>query len=201
MAVYTLSFDEVDGTRLPDDGGEGANLGELTRAGFPVPPGFCVTTAAYHDFVRTSGELDALLDALARVTPEDLGTIGALGGRVRAHLESLAMPAGIQAAVLAAWREAGTRYTYAVRSSATAEDLPAASFAGQQDTYLNGRGEERLLDAVKRCWASLFTDRAIAYRAKNGFGHRAVLLAVVVQRMVVPEASGRHEVDSKPPGS
>src|SRR6187397_1645956 len=81
MGPYTLSFDEVDGTRLPAVGGKGANLGEMTRAGFPVPPGFCVTTAAYRDFVRTSDELDALLDALARVTHEDPGTIGALGGR------------------------------------------------------------------------------------------------------------------------
>jgi pyruvate,water dikinase len=190
MGPYTLSFDEVDGTRLADVGGKGANLGELTRAGFPVPPGFCVTTAAYRDFVRTSGEMDALLAALDRVSHEDLGTIGDLGKRVREHLEALAMPDGIRSAVLAAWRELGTAHACAVRSSATAEDLPSASFAGQQDTFLNVRGEEPLLDAVRRCWASLFTDRAIAYRAKQGFGHRAVLLAVVVQRMVVPEASG-----------
>ena len=173
MGPYTLSLSEVDATRLPDVGGKGANLGELTRAGFPVPPGFCVTTAAYRDFVRTSDELDALLDALDRVTHEDLGTIGALGDRVREHLGALAMPAGIRSAVLAAWRELGTGHAYAVRSSATAEDLPSASFAGQQDTFLNVRGEGKLLDAVRRCWASLFTDRAIAYRAKHGFGHRA----------------------------
>src|SRR5262245_20590337 len=150
MGPYTLSFGEVDGARLPEVGGKGANLGELTRAGFPVPAGFCVTTAAYREFLRASGELDALQ----------------------------------------AWREFGTEHAYAVRSSATAEDLPSASFAGQQDTFLNVRGKAKLLDAVRRCWASLFTDRAIAYRAKHGFGHRAVLLAVVVQRMVLPEASG-----------
>jgi pyruvate,water dikinase len=190
MGPYTLLFGEVDQTRLPDVGGKGANLGELTRAGFPVPPGFCVTTAAYGDFVRTSSELDALLDALDRVPHDDLGTIAAFGGRVREHLRALAMPAGIRSAVLAAWRELGTGHAYAIRSSATAEDLPSASFAGQQDTFLNVRGEEPLLEAVRRCWASLFTDRAIAYRAKHGFRHRAVLLAVVVQRMVVPEASG-----------
>src|SRR5215831_15316862 len=190
MGPYTLSFGEVDETRLPDVGGKGANLGELPRAGFPVPPGFCVTTAAYRDFVRTSGELDALLDALDGVTHEELGTIGALGGRVREHLGALAMPASIRSAVLAAWQELGTGHAYAVRSSATAEDLPSASFAGQQDTFVNVRGEEQLLEAVRRCWASLFTDRAISYRAKHGFRHCAVLLAVVVQRMVVPEASG-----------
>src|SRR4051794_27032612 len=87
MEAYTLSFDEVDGTRLTDVGGKGANLGEMTRAGFPVPPGFCVTTAAYRDFVRTSAELDALLDELAEVSHEDLGRIGALGRRIREHLE------------------------------------------------------------------------------------------------------------------
>jgi pyruvate,water dikinase len=187
---YTLSFGEVDETRLPEVGGKGANLGELTRAGFPVPPGFCVTTAAYRDFVRQSRELDALLDALDRVTHEELGTIGALGVRVREHLGALAIPAGVRSAVLAAWRGLGAGHAYAVRSSATAEDLPSASFAGQQDTFLNVRGEGPLLEAVRRCWASLFTDRAIAYRAKHGFRHRAVFLAVAVQRMVTPEASG-----------
>jgi pyruvate,water dikinase len=190
MGPYTLTFGEVDETRLPDVGGKGANLGELTRAGFPVPPGFCITTAAYRDFVRTSGELDALLDALDGLTHDDLGTIGAMGGRIREHLGALAIPAGIRSAVLAAWRELGAGNAYAVRSSATAEDLPSASFAGQQDTFLNIRGDEQLLNAVRRCWASLFTDRAIAYRAKHGFRHRTVFLAVVVQRLVVPDVSG-----------
>lgn len=190
MGQYTLSFGEVDGTRVSEVGGKGANLGELTRVGFPVPPGFCVTTAAYREFVQTSGELEALLDTLDRVTHEDLDTIRAVGVRIREHLEALAIPADIRLAVLQAWRELGTEHAYAVRSSATAEDLPSASFAGQQDTFLNVRGEEKLLDDLRRCWASLFTNRAIAYRAKHGFGHREVLLAVVVQRMVVPEASG-----------
>jgi pyruvate,water dikinase len=190
MGPYTLSFGEVDGTRLPEVGGKGANLGELTRAGFPVPPGFCVTTAAYREFVQTSGEFEGLLDSLEGLTHQDLDAIRAIGVRIREHLEALAIPAGVRLAVLQAWRELGAEHAYAVRSSATAEDLPSASFAGQQDTFLNVRGEEALLDAVRRCWASLFTDRAIAYRTKHGFHHRAVLLAVVVQRMVVPEASG-----------
>jgi pyruvate,water dikinase len=190
MSRYTLRFEEVDATCLPDVGGKGANLGELTRAGLPVPPGFCVTTAAYSDFVRQSAGLDALLDALERLTTADPGETGALAGRVRDDLQSLAMPAGVRSAELAAWRELGTELAYAVRSSATAEDLPSASFAGQQDTYLNVRGEGQILDAVKRCWVSLFTDRAVAYRAQHGFPHRSVLLAVVVQRLVVPEVSG-----------
>src|SRR5215471_6633364 len=98
MGPYTLSFGEVDGTRLPEVGGKGANLGELTRAGFPVPPGFCVTTAAYREFLRTSGELEALLDSLERVTHEDLDTIRATGVRIREHLEALAIPADVQLA-------------------------------------------------------------------------------------------------------
>jgi pyruvate,water dikinase len=190
MGPYTLFFGEVDGTRLPEVGGKGANLGELTRAGFPVPAGFCVTTAAYREFLQTSGDFEAILDSLERVTHEDLDTIRATSVRIREQLEALAIPADVQLAVLQAWRGLGTEHAYAVRSSATAEDLPSASFAGQQDTFLNVRGEEKLLDAVRRCWASLFTDRAIAYRTKHGFGHGAVLLAVVVQRMVVPEVSG-----------
>jgi pyruvate,water dikinase len=190
MEPYTLSFGDTDRARLPEVGGKGANLGVLTRAGFPVPPGYCVTTAAFRAFVQTSGEFESLLDSLERVTHEDLDTIRATGVRIREHLEALAIPADVRSAVLQAWRELGAEHAYAVRSSATAEDLPTASFAGQQDTFLNVRGEEKLLDAVRRCWASLFTDRAIAYRAKHGFAHRAVLLAVVVQRMVVPEVSG-----------
>src|SRR5262249_54260611 len=132
----------------------------------------------------------ALLDSLERVTHEDLDTIRGTGVRIRDHLEALAIPADVRLAVLQAWRELGIGHAYAVRPRPPAQDPPAASFAGQQDTFLNVRGEEKLLDAVRRCWASLFTDRAIAYRTKHGFGHRAVLLAVVVQRMVLPEASG-----------
>src|SRR5262249_52891004 len=98
MEPYTLSFNDVDGARLPEVGGKGANLGELTRAGFPVPPGFCVTTAAYRDFVRTSGELDALLDALDQLTHEDLDKIGTIGARAREPLEALAIPAGVRSA-------------------------------------------------------------------------------------------------------
>src|SRR5262249_26669582 len=126
MEPYTLSFGAVDGTRLPEVGGKGANLGELTRAGFPVPPGYCITTAAYRKFVQTSGEFEALLDSLERVTHEDLDTIRAIGVRIRQQLEALAIPADVQLAVLQAWRELGAEHAYAVRSSATAEDLPSA---------------------------------------------------------------------------
>jgi pyruvate,water dikinase len=190
MEPYTLPFPEIDATRTALVGGKGANLGEMTRAGLPVPPGFCVTTAAYREFVSTSAELDAMLDELTGVSADDLSRIGVLGRRIREHLASLEMPAGIRSAILAQWRGTGAQHFYAVRSSATAEDLPSASFAGQQDTYLNVQGEERLLDAVRKCWASLFTDRAIAYRARSGFGQRSVFLAVAVQRMIFPDVSG-----------
>ena len=190
MEPYVLPFLEIDATRTALVGGKGANLGELTKAGFAVPPGFCVTTAAYREFVSTSAELDTLLDELTGVSADDLTWMGVLGGRIRDHLASLEMPAGIRLAVLAMWRENGIEHSYAVRSSATAEDLPSASFAGQQDTYLNVQGEERLLDAVQKCWTSLFTDRAIAYRARSGFHQRSVFLAVVVQRMIFPDVSG-----------
>src|SRR5262245_4930543 len=115
MAPYTLTFDEVDGTRLHEVGGKGANLGELASAASAVPPGFCATTAAYPDFVRTRGYLASLLDALDRVTHEDLGTIGTLGARIRGHLEALPIPAGIRSAVLAAWQKLGAEHSYAVR--------------------------------------------------------------------------------------
>src|SRR5262249_8364565 len=144
MGPYTLSFDEVDGTRLPEVGGKGANLGELTRAGFPVPPGFCVATAAYRDFVRTSGELDALLDSLDRVTHEDLDKIGTIGARIREHLEALAIPTGVRSAVLAAWRGVGTGHAYAGRSRAPAPDPPPAPVARPQGTLFNHPGQGEL---------------------------------------------------------
>ncbi|MDR3540444.1 MAG: PEP/pyruvate-binding domain-containing protein [Desulfosporosinus sp.] len=190
MEKYILRFNEIDKSFLPYVGGKGANLGELTKAGYPVPQGFCVTTAAYQTFIRTSIEMDKLFDLLDGVTHNDLEQIKILGGRIREHLDSILMPDDIKLSILEAWRVTGEEKAYAVRSSATAEDLPTVSFAGQQDTFLNVLGQEQLLKAVQNCWASLFTDRAILYRAKNGFNHRLVLLSVVVQQMVFPEVSG-----------
>ncbi|MCA9685159.1 MAG: hypothetical protein KC457_23450, partial [Myxococcales bacterium] len=165
-------------------GGKGANLGILAGAGFPVPPGFCLTTAAFRRFMAKAGAASAI-EALYAGLDEAGG-----GAAMRTHLEAQPIPPEIIAATLAAWRALGSEHAYAVRSSATAEDLPGASFAGQQDTYLNIVGEAALLDAIRRCWASLFTDRAIAYRRSAGFSHRAVELSVVVQRMVLPQSSG-----------
>jgi rifampicin phosphotransferase len=182
-------FARVDAGMLALVGGKGANLGEMTRAGLPVPPGFCLTTEAYRAVAAGAG-LEPVLDALARTSAEDLSTLADLAGQARDHMLAAPVPAAIGRAVVAAYRQLGENVPVAVRSSATAEDLPSASFAGQQDTYLNVVGADALQDAIRRCWASLWTDRAVAYRAVNGIDHRQVRLAVVVQRMVESQVAG-----------
>ncbi|HWR43373.1 phosphoenolpyruvate synthase [Sporomusa sp.] len=191
MNRYVFHFSEINKSSLSSVGGKGANLGELCQIpGLKVPIGFCVSTKAYVDFVNTSKEFAELLRSLAFINAESLADLKTAGHRIRAHLETLDIPAPIQQEVIQAWQKTGSHYNYAVRSSATAEDLPGASFAGQQDTFLNIEGQQNLLDSVRKCWASLFTDRAIVYRQQNGFEHDKVLLAVVVQQMVFPEVSG-----------
>lgn len=185
-----LPFAALSAADLARVGGKGANLGELAAAGFPVPPGFVVTAAAFRAFLAGCPAMPALYEQLDALPDGEVGAARELGERVRAALGGTPMPPDIAAAVLAAWAKVGEAAAYAVRSSATAEDLPGASFAGQQDTYLNVRGAAALLAAVRDCWASLFTDRAILYRAQQRFGHRGVSLAVVVQRMVASEVSG-----------
>lgn len=190
MKGYVLDFAQIDEDSIPIVGGKGANLGVMTRAGFPVPPGFCVTTSAYRDFIGQSSLMEAYFDQLDGIKANQLNAISELGQSIRKHLVTLAIPEAIAAEIIGSWEQSAKENAYAVRSSATAEDLPYASFAGQQDTYLNVKGREQLLLAIRQCWASLFTDRAISYRAKNGFDHRSVQLSVVVQQMVVPEVSG-----------
>lgn len=190
MEPYVLHFNEINRTHLPFVGGKGANLGELAGAGFPVPLGFCITTSAYRKLIGSSTEIDMLFTRLEQLPHDDLEQLRLLAGQIRDHLTALPMPEEIKVQILGAWQAAGKDRPYAVRSSATAEDLPNASFAGQQETFLNVIGEKELLSAVQHCWASLFTDRAISYRMKNGFGNRLVYLSVVVQEMVFPEVSG-----------
>ncbi|HEY52093.1 MAG TPA: phosphoenolpyruvate synthase [Caldilineae bacterium] len=187
---FILPFSDIRAVDLPLVGGKGANLGELTHAGFPVPDGFCLTTTAFLRFMASCPDAERIYASLDTVTPDDLESVRRVGQQVRETLLQTSIPAEIAVAVRQAWQEVGVEHAYAVRSSATAEDLPGASFAGQQDTYLNVRGEADLLDAVRRCWASLFTDRAILYRCENHFPHREVQLSVVVQRMIVAEKSG-----------
>lgn len=188
MNLFTLSFKDIGKADLSKVGGKGANLGELTKAGFNVPLGFCVTTAAFERFMAGAGKY--IYAQLETVKFNDLETLRELGRSVREQLATLPLPTEVEAAVVAAWLELGELYAYAVRSSATAEDLPHASFAGQQDTYLNVRGKDDLLKRVKDCFISLFTDRAIVYRVQNGFDHRQVALSVVIQRMVQAEVAG-----------
>ena len=178
---------------LPVAGGKAANLGILLQAGLPVPDGFCVTTDAY----ATVAEATALHEIVARlggVPADDIAQLAALAGEARSVVLAAPIPPAIAEAVTAAYRElaepAGGPARVAVRSSATAEDLPSASFAGQQDTYLNVVGEDALLDAVRRCWASLWTDRAVTYRSANAIDHGAVRLAAVVQQMVASSVAG-----------
>ncbi len=185
-----LPFTKIRAADLSLVGGKGANLGEMTHAGFPVPAGFCLTTAAFQAFIDACPDADRLYALLDGVSAEDVQRAREVGQEVRQTLLSVAMPAEIEAAIRDAWQQIGTDHAYAVRSSATAEDLPNASFAGQQDTYLYIRGEAALLDAVRRCWISLFTDRAILYRTKNHFPHRSVRLSAVVQQMVQSDVSG-----------
>lgn len=190
MGTYTLDFQEIGSAQIAVAGGKGANLGELARIGeIQVPDGFCITTDAFGEVI-SGAEIGGLLERLANVKMGDTQAIMALGREIRGVIEAAAIPGNVREEVLHHLTKLGEGHAYAVRSSATAEDLPGASFAGQQDTYLNIVGSDAILQHVSKCWASLFTDRAIIYRMQNGFDHRKVSLAVVVQRMIFPEASG-----------
>jgi phosphohistidine swiveling domain-containing protein len=183
-------FHTLGGADLPLVGGKGANLGVLTGAGLPVPPGFCLTVSAFTQFIAGGSQMDGFFARLAVLTGEDVTAVRTLGEALRTYLGQLPFPAPVAVAVEAAWRRHGRDQFYAVRSSATAEDLPTASFAGQQDTFLHIHGLPALLDSIQNCWISLFTDRAILYRIENGFDHAQVALAVVVQQMVQPQVAG-----------
>ncbi len=187
---FILPFTEIGAEDLPLVGGKGANLGELTHAGFPVPPGFCLTTAAFQVFMDAAPNSAELYNLLDTVTAQNMEAIRSAGARMREALRYVPVPAEIANAARDAWQAAGVDDAYAVRSSATAEDLPDASFAGQQDTYLNVCGKEELLAAIRNCWISLFTDRAISYRCQNDFSHREVQLSVVIQQMIMADTSG-----------
>ncbi len=188
---YVLGFHEVDRTQVAVVGGKGAQLGELSRIdGIRVPDGFCVTTDAFRGFLALVPSIDARLDRLSGVKPSDRETIRVMSGEIRRAIEGTAIPDDLAAAITRPVTRLGERSAYAVRSSATAEDLPGASFAGQQDSYLNIVGMAVILEHVILCWASLFTERAVTYRFRSGFDHRKVQMAVVVQRMVFPQAAG-----------
>src|SRR4051812_12301942 len=173
MDSDVLDFHEIDQTQIARVGGKGAHLGELSRIeGIRVPPGFCLTTDAFARIVAEAPSIDARLDRLARLAPDDREGIHAVTLELRGIIEGLAMPDDIAAAITRALERLGADAAYAVRSSATAEDLPSTSFAGQHDSYLNVVGFAAILQHVRRCWASLFTERAVIYRLRNGLDHR-----------------------------
>jgi phosphoenolpyruvate synthase/pyruvate phosphate dikinase len=191
MRGDVLGCEEVDRTDVGVVGGKGANLGELSRlAGIRVPAGFCVTTGVFQRVLGAAPAIGDGLDRLALLKAEDREAIRELAAAIRGGIEEIAIPEDVQEAIARFLARLGEREAYAVRSSATAEDLPAASFAGQQDTYLNVLGKPAILQHISRCWASLFTERAVAYRLQHGFDHRQVRMAVVVQKMLFPQAAG-----------
>jgi pyruvate,water dikinase len=187
---YVLDFQEVDRTDVAAVGSKGALLGELSRIeGIPVPPGLCVTTGAFRRILAAAPSMDDRLARLSRLELADADAIRSLSAEIRRAVEGIAIPDDVATAITRALARLGEA-TWAVRSSATAEDLPGASFAGQYDSYLNVVGPEGVLEHVSRCWASLFSERAVTYRLRNGFDHRNVQMAVVVQQMVAPYAAG-----------
>ena len=190
MTRYTLPLDDP-AAGLETVGGKGASLARLLKAGLPVPPGFHVTTAAYRQFISTNNLQPVLLDCLADVDPAQPATFEKASQRIYVAFKSGSIPAEVGDAIEKAYATlAGVEPAVAVRSSATAEDLPELSFAGQQETYLNISGVKAVQEAVKRCWASLWTGRAIAYRLQHNVDQSTVALAVVVQELIPAEAAG-----------
>ena len=187
--TYTIPISQLTKTDIPTAGGKGANLGELIKAGLPVPPGFVLTTAAYDAFVREHGLQPQIIELATTVSAVDPQVIEDASKRIARLFTDAEIPDAIAGDLLAAYRVLGD-VSVAVRSSATAEDLPTASFAGQQDSFLNIQGEDTLLEAVKRCWASLWTARAIAYRLRQGIDPATVSLAVVVQELIPADSVG-----------
>jgi phosphoenolpyruvate synthase/pyruvate phosphate dikinase len=189
--IYVLDFRAIDRSKLLAVGGKGANLGELCGIGaIQVPDGFCVTTEAHKKATGNNRELNNLLDELTHFKAEDREKISEVSAKIRKAIEMVPISEDIAEEIAAYLTKFGEKDAFAVRSSATAEDLPTASFAGQQDTYLNIIGKEAILKHISKCWASLFTERAVIYRLQNGFDHRKVQLSVVVQQMVFPQAAG-----------
>jgi len=191
MSSYVLGFQDIDKTNIETVGGKGANLGELSRiSGISVPDGFCITTEAFQRMIGEISTMNDLLDQLSYLNVDERRKISELCGEIRRIIEVTVIPQDMTHEITHFLSKYGEHNAYAVRSSATAEDLPTASFAGQQDTYLNIIGQEEILKHISKCWASLFTERAVTYRIQNGFDHRKVHLSVVIQKMIFPEVSG-----------
>ncbi|WP_293307557.1 phosphoenolpyruvate synthase [Pedobacter sp. UBA5917] len=191
MGNYVIGFRETGRLDILKVGGKGANLGELSKIeGIVVPDGFCISTEAYKKITKNNPQIKTLIDQLTDLNAEDRIAVTEIGSKIRSAIENIAIPTVIADEIEIYVGHFTENESFAVRSSATAEDLPTASFAGQQDSYLNVIGIEDILLHLSKCWASLFTDRAIIYRIQNQFDHHKVQLSVVVQKMIFPEAAG-----------
>jgi phosphoenolpyruvate synthase/pyruvate phosphate dikinase len=200
MSSFVFHFQDIDKTKTEVVGGKGANLGELSRIeGIHVPDGFCISTEAFKRIIGETHSINPvgvsqtgrqLLQQLSLLKVEDRDKISELSGEIRRVIEGITIPEDINEEITRHLSRLGENNAYAVRSSATAEDLPTASFAGQQDTYLNIIGKEAILQHISKCWASLFTERAVIYRLQNGFNHSKAYISVVIQKMIFPQAAG-----------
>lgn len=196
MYIYTKNLNELNEASLHEAGGKGANLGELIRAGLPVPSGFVVTTDAYRTLLRTSGLYELISERLAQLASIEISTISEASRDIRSWIEKAPMPIEVRQEVIEKVSSltekvpGGENLYVAVRSSSTAEDLPNASFAGQYNTFLGVSGNEAILEQIRKCWLSLWTPQAITYRLSMGFDHRNADLAVVVQTMIDAETAG-----------
>ncbi len=191
-STYIKFFEEISKKDIPEVGGKGANLGEMTQAGLPVPPGFCVTSNAFQQFLKKSKLAPVIKETLKNLDVYDTTALNSAAETIQSAVLKASLPSDIESAIKTAYKKLSQKGDafVAVRSSATAEDLPGASFAGQQETYLDVRGVKDVLETVQMAWASLFEARAIFYRVEKGFDHLAVSIAVPVQRMVQSEVSG-----------
>lgn len=191
MKKYLIGLKNKEAQNLLVSGGKGASLARLHGIAYiPVPDGFVVTAQCYEEIVTAVPEIQELLIALAEITEAQSDAIKQLSVQIKEHIENIVFPVSFISELNKTLSNYGVSFSYAVRSSATAEDLPGASFAGQQDTFLNVSGTEDICNSIAKCWASLFNERAIAYRIKNGFEHDKVTIAVVIQKMVDSEVSG-----------
>ncbi|MBK1813263.1 phosphoenolpyruvate synthase [Clostridium sp. YIM B02505] len=188
--MYVINFDNIKENSLSLVGGKALNLGLLTKNNFNVPNGFVITTEAFKTFINSSTSMNAYYLKLNTLKSTDISSINKTSKDIISYIEALNIPYAIESTILRAFDNLDKKLSYAVRSSGTAEDLPGTSFAGQHESYLNIIGINSILEHVKKCWASLFTARAITYRIKNGFDHKKVLLSVIVQEMIPSVSSG-----------
>ncbi|MDK9711727.1 phosphoenolpyruvate synthase [Acidaminobacter sp.] len=188
---YVIELLNTDRTMISLVGGKGANLGELSKLeGIRIPNGFCITVEAFNRIMETASAIKDLMNQLSTLTLEDQDRIKELSSSLRSVIEGIPLPEAQVEEITLALNSFEPGTAFAIRSSATAEDLPTASFAGQQDTYLNVTGKDAILEHISKCWASLFTERAITYRILNSIDHHQVQMAVIVQEMISPEVSG-----------